>query len=269
MRIAFMTFACPEWDLAEVLGAAVELGYDGIEPRIDSQHGHGIEVELDTAGRAAVKRQAAEAGIDLCCLATSLQFNKVGDDERRRLHDDCRKRLELAADLGVPALRVFAGPVPEGHDLAGVMPLAAENLRQAGEVAAACGVELWLETHDTISKAALAGQMVDLAAHPAVNINYDVMHPYRYGEDLDETFAALGNHIRHVHFHDSKATPGAPEITRFGQGELPLLDILQRLRDGGFRGYLSGEWFNQQLGATPRESLEHYIAATRELLGQI
>lgn len=266
MRVAFMTFACPEWDLAEILGAAVELGYDGIEPRIDSNHKHGIEVDSDAATRALIRKQAAEAGVELCCLATSLQFNKVAPEARAQLHEDARRRIELAADLGMPGLRVFAGPLPEGSEKEAAFLAAAENLARAGDVARQHGVELWLETHDTICRAEDCAFIVDHANHPAVQINYDVMHPYRHGESVDETFAALGDHVRHTHFHDGPADPGKAVITKFGEGELPLVEILQRLKGIGFDGYLSGEWFNQQLGDTPRESLEHYVRGTRELV---
>ena len=268
MKVSFMTFACPAWTYDEVLSCASELGYDGLEPRMDSNHQHGIEVALDGAGRKDAKAKAADAGIELCCLATSLQFNKLEAEARQALLDDCKARVELAADLGIPGLRVFAGRPPEGVALDDALVACGENLAQAGEFAQSAGVELWLETHDSVSKAVNAAQAVNGASHPAVGFNYDVMHPLRNGEDLDTTFAALGDNIRHTHWHDAVNDPKKVAITRFGEGELPLIEILQRLNAVGFEGYLSGEWFNQQLGETPRESLEHYVTATRELLAK-
>ncbi len=264
-----MTFACPDWDLTEVLRVAAELGYDGVEPRTDANHRHGIEVDMSAADRATARRQAGDSGVALCCLATSLQFIKVAQPDRDQLYDDTMRRIELAADLQIPGLRVFAGGVPEGVELDAALDCAGDNLRDAASAAAEAGVELWLETHDTVSKAVLTARILRRADHPAVACNYDVMHPYRLGEPLDETFAALDGRVRHSHFHDSLATPGAPEITRFGEGELPLVDILRWLKSQGFTGHLSGEWFNDQLGATPRESLAHYLAGTQALLAQI
>ncbi len=144
MKVSFMTFACPTWTFDEVLACAVELGYDGFEPRMDSKHAHGLEVALDAAGRRAARAKAAEAGIELCCLATSLQFNKVAAEARAALLEAAKARIELAADLGMGGLRVFAGPPPEGVALADALVACGENLAQAGEFAAAAGVELWL-----------------------------------------------------------------------------------------------------------------------------
>ncbi len=266
MRLSFMTFACPQWTWPEVVRNAAELGYDGIEPRTDAEHLHGLEIGLDRHGRAEARKRAADAGVELCCLATSLQFIKMDAESRRVLLDDARRRVELAVDLGIPGLRVFAGPVPEGQTLSAALEAAGDNLRIVGASAQDAGAELWLETHDTVCKAALAAKIVERANHPAVHFNYDMMHPLRQGETLDETFAALGERIRHTHFHDGLLEPGRATITRFGEGELPVSEILARLKATGYTGYLSGEWFNDQLGPTPRESLEHYLTAMRELV---
>ena len=259
----------PEWSLPEILATAAELGYDGLEPRIDAQHQHGLEVSLSAAGRADARRQAAAAGVELACLATSLQFIKVASPDRETLLEETAARIELAADLGIPGLRVFAGGLPAGTSLDDGLAAAADNLHHAAELAGRAGVELWLETHDTVSKAVLAAKIVRGANHPAAKINYDVMHPYRYGETLAETFAALEGLVRHTHFHDSVASANEVTITRFGAGQLPLVEMLSWLKLQGFTGYLSGEWFEQQLGATPRESLEHYLAGTKAVLAQV
>lgn len=268
MKVSFMTFACPTWTWSEVLACAAKLGYDGIEPRMDSKHAHGIEIALDAAGRKDAKAQAADAGVELCCLATSLQFNKVSAEDRAILLDDAKARIELAAELGIPGLRVFAGRPPEGVALDDALVACGENLAQAGDFAQSHGVELWLETHDSVSLAVNCAKAVNGANHPAVGFNYDVMHPIRNGESLDVSFAALGDNIRHSHWHDAILDAKTVGITRFGEGELPLIEMLQRLDKVGFTGYLSGEWFNDQLGATPRESLEHYVTATRALLAE-
>ena len=40
MKLGFSTIGCPEWDWAEILGTAKDMGIDGIEIR-------GVEDELD------------------------------------------------------------------------------------------------------------------------------------------------------------------------------------------------------------------------------
>ena len=37
MKTSFSTLACPDWSLPEVLGAAANYGYDGVELRVISR----------------------------------------------------------------------------------------------------------------------------------------------------------------------------------------------------------------------------------------
>jgi sugar phosphate isomerase/epimerase len=257
MRLSFMTFACPEWTYAQVLQAAVDYGYQGLEPRTDAGHQHGLEVTLDTAGRRDARRQAEDGGISLCCLATSLKF-AVPAEQRPALLDEVKARVELARDLGIPGLRVFGGKPDGEFSTDDAVRWCGENLRAGGDIAEQAGVELWLESHDFFSTGVLVEQALTIADHPAVHANYDMYHPLRLREDLDTTFEALQGHIRHTHWHDGVAHEDKIEITRMGEGELPLAAIVRRLDAIGYEGFYSGEWFNQQMGATPEESLRHY-----------
>lgn len=266
MRLAFMTFACPGWSLDQVLDAAARHGYEGLEPRLDSGHAHGLEVGLGSGERVELRRRIEDSGTALCCLATSLQVIQPGPGGMGRLLVEAMARIVLAADLGAPALRVFGGPVPGDLPRDVALDRAADALRTLGEAAVQHGVELWVETHDTLSLGVDCAAVVAACDHPAVGINWDVMHPYRLGEPLESTLAALRGRIRHCHWHDALAQPGRPEITRFGEGELPLEAMIEALRVEGYTGYLSGEWFGEQLGATPDEALAHYAKATRALL---
>ena len=72
MTFAFMSFSTPGLSLEATLALAQQCGYDGIEPRMDAGHAHGIELATTAAERAGIRRRAEAAGIQLACLATSL-----------------------------------------------------------------------------------------------------------------------------------------------------------------------------------------------------
>jgi sugar phosphate isomerase/epimerase len=250
MKISFMTFACPQYSFDEVLSLAERHAYQGIEFRCDAGHKHGVELSATSEQRAEYRRKLADAGVEACCLATSLQFvNEAAVGQTPPL-------IDLAADLGCRALRVFCGPLPTGLELDCAVPLVAENLRRVVETALYSGVKLWLETHDSISKGVYAGRIVRLVDHPALAINWDNMHPYRNGEPLATTWQAIAPYIQHTHFHDALADPGAPVITPFGQGQLPIQAMFNLLRQANYSGYFSGEWFDTQMGADADASLE-------------
>src|SRR5690606_11843300 len=101
MKISFMTFACPEYDIKQVLAAATEFGYHGVEFRTDANHSHGVELSAINGERKSIRAALDSEAIEACCLATSLQF------ATERVMDEVQPRIDLAHDIGCPALRVF------------------------------------------------------------------------------------------------------------------------------------------------------------------
>ena len=261
MKISFMTFACPVYTFDQVVSLALRQGYGGIEFRCDSEHKHGVMVESSKAQRVEFRRKLGDAGLEACCLATSLQF------VQKEAAEEALARIELAVDMGCPGLRVFCGPLAQGMSIEDAILRVARNLRRVAERASYAGVRLWLETHDSISKGVHAGRIVRLVNHPAVGINWDNMHPYRNGESLKTTWEAIGPFVQHTHFHDSLASPrkgqsgASPDqvvITPFGEGELPIQRMYDLLRFAGYEGYFSGEWFETQMGPDPDSSLRAF-----------
>ncbi len=270
MKISFMTFACPEWRADQVISAAASHRYDGIEWRISAGHKHGVEVDLSAGDRRSLARRVADAGLQSCCLASSLRFNFAKDAERREMIDSARPILELAADLNASGVRVFGGSCPEGHSLEEGVKWASDCIAQIAPTAAELGVQLWLETHDAFCAARSVAAVLANVNHPNLRANWDVMHPYRgANEPLDVTRQALSGKIAHTHFHDCKAAgEGGGGICPFGQGYLPIQKMLKILHEERFEGYLSGEWFANDLGDTPDRALATYISGCKAALAE-
>ena len=252
MKVSFTTFACPDWSMESILSAAVRHGYHGVEFRCDAGHNHGIEVTTPPSVRRGLRSRLDGAGIEPCCLATGLQF--VNDWSL----NESRSRMELAADLGCPAIRVFCGKPTDEMSMPDMIEKVGQQLRNAAEIASYTGVQIWIETHDTFSRARDAAAAIRMAEHPDVGIVYDNLHPYRRGEPLTETFAAITGLIRHVHFHDGLNKEDQVVIKPFGQGDLPLVEMIRKLGQQGYDGYVCGEWFHEMYGRDPDDALEAY-----------
>lgn len=252
MKLGFTTFACPQWDFEEIIAAARRHRYHGVEFRTDAGHQHGIVVTTKPSVRLEIRQRLVESGIEACCLATSL---RLLDDE---FLNQLPAYTELAADTGCPGVRVLGGRITEDMTVAHVIEKASWPLREAADIAAEAGVELWLETSDLFTKAADAAAVVRAANHAAVGICYNNIHPYRHGESLRKTTAALKGLVRHTHFHDAVNSPDQVIITPAGRGEMPIHEMFQALTQMEFDGYLSGEWFHDQYGNNPDDSLEAY-----------
>lgn len=268
MKLSFMTFMTPEWTLAEVLSGARRHGYDGVELRVTADHRHGVEPDSTPAARKGARQQFADAGVELACIATSCTF-AASDPARRQANVESLKRhVELAVDMGAPGIRVFGGVRPEGMSMEDAIAVVAEDLAKGCGPACDAGVGVWIETHDHFSRAQHAAAVVERAGCPCLAVNWDIMHPFRAGESNAESWSYLreGKLVRHAHLHDGTVGP-QPKLLPIGEGCIPHHEPLRLLRDAGYRGYLSAEYW-QQLGG-PEESLARFIASVRRILGEI
>ncbi|MEZ4729388.1 MAG: sugar phosphate isomerase/epimerase family protein [Caldilineaceae bacterium] len=243
MNYAFMSFSCPQLSLADMITAAQRYGYAGLEPRTGGNHAHGVELTATAAERAAIRQQAVDGGIDLCCLAVSCRYADpatVGDQV-----DETRRYLDLAADLGIPRLRVFGGKIPEGISREAAVAVVAAALATVAEHAAQQQVTICLETHDDWCDPAHVVAVMQAVNHPAIAVNWDVMHPVRAGGvTMAEAYTMLRPWIRHVHIHDGSKRMDKLEFLPIGQGEFDHRQVVQLLQSDGYEGYLSGEWIN-------------------------
>lgn len=261
MKLSFMTFMCPQWTLEEVIAGAKRHGYEGVELRVAAEHRHGVEVEASAEARGQARRVFEDVGIEIACIATSCRLAD-GDSQARAANvESLRKHIELAADVGAPLIRVFGGQPSGGLSLDDAVKVAAEDLTKACEEACARGVTLCLETHDAFSLGETVGQVLRLADKPCLRANWDLMHPYNHGEAPWVTRRALRGKVAHVHMHDYVLGNGAWRLVPPRQGVMPLSQFLRMLRDDGYDGYLSAEYWDE-LGP-PEEALALYAGAMR------
>ena len=243
MNYAFMSFSCPELNLDEMLALANQLGYDAIEPRAGSGHAHGVELAASPAQRAESRAKAADSGIALCCLAVSCRYADpaTADDQA----DETRRYVDLAADVGAPRLRVFGGQIPDGISREAAIDGVARALASVADHAGARGVTICIETHDDWCDPAHVAAIMQQVNHPAIAVNWDIMHPVRRGNaTMDSAFETLQPWIRHVHIHDGTADANDLKMLPIGQGDIDHKRALELLRAAGYDGYMSGEWIN-------------------------
>lgn len=241
LRYAFMSFSCPELTLAEMLALARRLGYDGIEPRLASQHRHAIESDVDAAKRREIRRQVADSGISLACLATSCRYADPATVQANV--EETRRCLDLAGDLGCPRLRVFGGAIPKEVSREQAIDQVGEALRSLAGQARERGVTLCCETHDDWTLPAHWAEVMRRVSSPSVAVNWDVMHPVRQSKvTMDQAFETLRPWIRHVHVHDGAEVQGQLVLRPIGQGAIDHRRAVQLLKTAGYDGFLSGEW---------------------------
>jgi len=239
MKYSFMSFSTPSLSLEDMLDVARRYGYDGIEPRLDAKHAHGIEVGATAREREAARKLSLDKGVQIACLATSVRFADPAETEEmiRQTHD----RIDLAADVGAPVIRVFGGRIPEGITRDQAVEQLVRSLLRVADHAAERGVTICLETHDDWCDPAHVAAVLSRVNHPAVAANWDIMHPVkRGGATVDTAFGTLKPWIRHLHIHDGTDAGLVP----IGTGDIDHRRAVELLRSVNYDGFLSGEWIN-------------------------
>lgn len=87
----------------ECLRFAAETGFDAFEV---------LEKQLDRVDLPYLKRLRRDAfcfGLDLCCMSTHQTFVRPDADERAKNVEITKNSVEIAAELGIPAIRVNTG----------------------------------------------------------------------------------------------------------------------------------------------------------------
>ncbi|MBN1669826.1 MAG: sugar phosphate isomerase/epimerase [Kiritimatiellae bacterium] len=225
MRLSYMTFVCPDWEMDQVIRFAAETEYDGVEIRVDAGHKHGVSSVSSAEARKDVKRRFQDAGVAIPSVATSVHFACPEPEKRTRNMDAAKANLDLAADLGAPVVRIFAGGgIPELTDDAADRVAAAFD--EAGEYAADRGVCPMLECgHDIIRGAAEAAKVIE-----RVNTkNFCTL--WNHATMDDATYDVLKDHIRHFHVHKDVLDPADTHIN----------DLAKRMKAAGYAGFVSLE----------------------------
>ena len=231
MRLAFSTLGCSGWPLSQVAALARDSGWTGLELRAAAD-------EPVHTGLTAAQRTAARAeldGLEVLCIASYVHVAAEGDDDS--CVADALAHAQLAVDLGAQAVRVFPGATAAGPD---ADALAARRL---AAIAARLPdrVEIWLETHDSHPRGVDVARVLAAVDQPRVRAIWDVLHPWRVGEALTISAAALHPYLAHVQVKDV-AGPEDRTPLPLGAGSVPLADVLALLRRQNYDGWLSLEW---------------------------
>ncbi|MFA5858081.1 MAG: sugar phosphate isomerase/epimerase family protein [Elusimicrobiota bacterium] len=261
MKYSFMSFSCPELSLKELLDTAKRFGYDGIEPRAESKHNHGVEIETDKSTREKIKSEVSQSGIALSCIATSCKYSDPSTAEQNV--GQTLKFIDLAGDVGVTKIRVFGGIIPKEITRDVSMASIVKSLSSVAEHAKTRGVDVCMETHDNWCDPKHVAEIMKKVNHPNIAVNWDIAHPVTNKlATIRESFDTLRQWIKHVHFHDISVQEGKKnELVPIGQGVVDHKAAVLALRELGYTGYLSGEWIKWE----PWEKhLPREIAAIKE-----
>jgi sugar phosphate isomerase/epimerase len=241
--------------LEEALDFCAELGFDAVDPT--GYYFPGYPEAPPDAHIYSIKNRALRLGLDVSGTGVRNDFT-LADPAKRATEASLVKRwVDVAAKLGAPMVRVFAGRgVPEGHSEAEVTGWVVEHIRECTAYGAERGVAIVLQHHDDLLKTAAQ----TLAVHERIDsewfgLNVDVGSL----RTTDDPYAEIARLAPHAYTWQLKE-----QVYRKGMAEpVDVTKIVRILRDSGYRGYIPLE----TLGAgDPRPKLQKFLAQVRAAL---
>lgn len=268
MKLAFSTLACPEWSWDRVLNNAARLGFDGIEIR-------GIESEMNLDRIEALqpeqvvetKSRLKKLSLEVCCLGTSATFHdpKVYD----RAIKEGRDSIDIAQRLGVPYIRIFGDRIPDPARKQETIEIVARGFGELATYAEQTGVTVLIETHGDFSNSDALLEVLERTKGTAKGVIWDINHPYKLaGEPMAQTYSKLSRYIKHAHIKDTIGEGYSAKHCLVGQGDVPVKEVVDLLRQGGYDGWLSFEFekrWHPEI-EEPEVALSAYVQYMRSII---
>jgi len=263
MKTSFSTLACPDWSLLEMLAAAANYGYDGVELRVVSDV---LDLwtlpEFQPSALLATRALIEDHRLAISSIGTSASFHSPDVEERKRNIESALRMAEIAAGLGAPSIRVFGDRIQSGCDRAQTINWISDSLMQLAARLKSTSVEVWLETHGDFARAADVSEIFSQLECAQVGIIWDPANAFAQSDEAPFIPPQLSSRIRHAHLKDMKRdAQGSYRYVLTGEGDFPFRTMFASLAEISFGGFVSFEWekhWHPEL-APPEIALPHFI----------
>jgi len=268
MKLSFTTLGCPEWSIEDIIRNGKAYGFDGVELRTREDGKHfSPEASLDQA--TEVGQKFRDAGIGVSSVMGYPRFAHVDPAEVATNVALLDKLVDIAEAMHAPFVRTFAGRIPEDTEQSAMIEVVANAIRPVAKKAADKGVRIGLETHDDWCAGKVAMEVVNQVGSPGFGIVYDIFNSFGSGiEPWDVTYETVKEHICYCHLKDGyTGADGKTHYVMLGAGDLPIVDLLRRLKADGYDSYLSLEWekmWHEEL-EEPERVFPHFVHKVKAL----
>ena len=278
MKFGFLTvtysgqfYDGPALTLVEQIRKVRELGFTGIA--IEAKRPVASPLDLTAQDRRAIRSAADAEHIEICATESLSNFASPLMEERENNLAMMRLVIDLASDLEVAIVKVFAAwpgvvndedetafyaPYDKGNYYKSLYPAdlrrwrrAVSGLREAADYAAGRGIRLALQNHAPVLRPGYEDTLAMMREVDRANVGLCLDAPLFHERQSDaymrEAVRACGNHILLTHFgawNFSESDAGeivqdpAPSVG----GPINYKQFLAELQQIGYDGYLVSEY---------------------------
>lgn len=186
------------WDIPTLIARCKATGFSAVELR--TTHAHGVEPDIDSARRKAVRQQFEDSGIVLWGLGTVCEFHSPDPAVVRANIETCKRFCELARDVGAKGVKVRPNGLPEGVPVEKTLEQIGKALIECGKAGADNGVEIWVEVHGQgTQEPENMAKIMRYCGHPNVGITWNSNPTDVKDGSVRASFDLLRAYIRSCH----------------------------------------------------------------------
>lgn len=253
------------------IAVAKAAGYGGIELQSPKLYRY-----LD-AGYSADSLLPLLEGLEVTGLGAVLDLERQGE-QRAEFLAEVRRMAGVAEVLGAPILQLCTGPVDwnvvkdfkagkltaADRRYRGTLGLtedealeaAASNVREAADIAAGHGLELYLEplAWSNLNRHRHSLEIIERAGRGNVGIALDTWHYWTTGDTLEEVAATPKELIKAAHISDGLDLDRVNDVPDqsvhrnvvIGGGAIPLQEWIDAIKSTGYDGWWCSEMFSDK-----------------------
>lgn len=229
------------YSLQDDIASADKAGFDGIEiwkAKLDHY--------MEDHRKDEVKDLMSSNNLEVSAICAFSGYVWCSETEFVRKTEDAKKYFDIASLVGCESL-LICGEAPRGRDCEEVIEAHVKRLRKLADIGKDYGIRLELEWFQNLRDAI---KVVELANHQYLGLMIDTFHWYRGDGNLAHIDAIPEEKLFLVHINDCENMERAKLTDRnrlyCGEGVIPLVEILQKLKRKGYERHLSVEIFREE-----------------------
>jgi protein FrlC len=237
--------------LEDAIRHTAKAGFEGIDIWADSPHLDPLR--KDKSDRNAIKKLAADEGLEICALALNggalnrrYNFSYSKEWVRRDTLDYCKLCVDLAAEIGCPRINLFSGHMMADTSREQAWQWNYENMAAVCEYAGKNGVMACLHTL-TPSESRVVVTLDDaIEMHrqinmPSCKIMIDTADQNITDPDLTTAVWKVAKDLDYIHVSDNTGEGLGLVHMIPGKGTVNWRFFVSTLRDAGYNGYITAQ----------------------------
>jgi sugar phosphate isomerase/epimerase len=224
-RLGIVTYnIAAAWDVATILKVCKTVGLSPVELR--TSHKHGVEPSLSKAERAEVRKRFADVGIEIWGCGTTCEFQSPESAVVQKNIEECKRFVELAADLGGRGVKVRPNGLPQEVPVEKALEQIGKALIPCGKAAADANVEIWVEVHGRgTAHPPHVKTIMEHCGHPSVGLTWNSNREDVKNGSVAEYFKLLRPWVRSCHIN---------ELYKDLTGAYPYRELFRLFRETGY-----------------------------------